>query len=88
MFLIIKFILFILPYMLCAKGQGVLVGTMFQSTLHVVIVYVNHFGLYRKTVFLNWSLCLCVMVIPYTGSTSLHYMVRVDPEPGTDHSLK
>ena len=29
-----------------------------------IIVYVNHFGLYRTSVSLIGSLCLCVMVIP------------------------
>ena len=36
-----------------------------------VIDYVNHFSHYRKTVSLICSLCLCVMVIPYTGSTRI-----------------
>ena len=29
-----------------------------------VMDYVNHFGLYRKTVSLICSMCLCVIVIP------------------------
>ena len=55
-----------------------------------VIGYVIHFGLYRKTLSLIGSLCLCVMVIPLkaTGSTPLSYIVGGDPESGIDHSLK
>ena len=52
-----------------------------------VIVYVYHLTIYRITVSLICS--MCVMFIPYTGSTPLPYiMVCGDPESGTDHSLK
>ena len=53
-----------------------------------VIVYVNQFSLYGKAVSLICSLCLCVMISPYTSSTPLPYMVCRNPDSGTEHSLK
>ena len=53
-----------------------------------VIVYVNDFGLDRKTVSLICSLCLSVIGIPLYMQHTLPYMVCGDPESGPDHSLK
>ena len=41
------------------------------------IVYIHHFGLYRKSVSLICSLCLCVMVLPlYRQHTPALYGVQ------------
>ena len=50
-----------------------------------IIVYVDHFDLYRKTVSSICSLCLCVISNGHP-STPLPYMVCGDPESGTDQS--
>ena len=70
----------------CPSSQ--MTGFKFNAYSHYqnVIVYVNNFGLYRKTVSLILICSVSVCTSPYTDITPLPYMVWGYPE--SDRSLK